>query len=179
MRRKLSGLLAAAMAVSSFSGIPAWASVPNAAGDGTVITGNEKGGQEPEDRLKASPSDALKASPSDAREEEEEVIQLASPSVAISLLSAEDGTYTLEAEDKSVASPSDEKVVYDTDRVELQENDYMIFDLAKVTGFVPGKYQLTVRMNGTTPKVQVWADDVRQEPDISKESLDWESTDLK
>ena len=179
MRRKLSGLLAAAMAVSSFSGIPAWASVPNAAGDGTVITGNEKGGQEPEDRLKASPSDALKASPSDAREEEEEVIQLASPSVAISLLSAEDGTYTLEAEDKSVASPSDERVKYDADRVELQENDYMIFDLAKVTGFVPGKYQLTVRMNGTTPKVQVWADDVRQEPDISKESLGWESTDLK
>lgn len=179
MRRKLSGLLAAAMAVSSFSGIPAWASVPNAAGDGTVITGNEKGGQDPEDPLKASPSDALKASPSDAREEEEEVIQLASPSVAISLLSAEDGTYTLEAEDKSVASPSDKWVAYDADRVELQVNDYMIFDLAKVAGFVPGKYQLTVRMNGTTPKVQVWADDERQEPDISKESLGWESTDLK
>ena len=179
MRRKLSGLLAAAMAVSSFSGIPAWASVPNAAGDGTVITGNEKGGQEPEDRLKASPSDALKASPSDAREEEEEVIQLASPSVAISLLSAEDGTYTLEAEDKNIASPSDEGVAYDTDRVQLQQNDYMIFDLAKVTGFVSGKYQLTVRMNGTTPKVQVLVGNESQEPDISKESLGWESTDLK
>ena len=133
MRRKLSGLLAAAMAVSSFSGIPAWASVPNAAGDGTVITGNEKGGQEPEDRLKASPSDALKASPSDAREEEEEVIQLASPSVAISLLSAEDGTYTLEAEDKSVASPSDEKVclLYTSYHPQIKSPYWQHYDLQR------------------------------------------------
>ena len=162
MRRKLSGLLAAAMAVSSFSGIPAWASVPNAAGDGTVITGNEKGGQEPEDRLKASPSDALKASPSDAREEEEEISAglLASPSNSLMRKSSygENGVYVLEAEDRTVATASLEDngsgnggIKYNTDnpaRVELQPNQYMTFDLNQIEGFTAGDYLISARLNG-------------------------------
>ena len=66
-----------------------------------------------------------------------------------------EGTYMLEAEDTSLASCDNAWVHGDGNRVELQQYGSVTYDLSKIPDFQPGKYLVSVHMNGSSTAIDL------------------------
>ncbi|RAZ93562.1 hypothetical protein DK853_39635, partial [Klebsiella oxytoca] len=65
------------------------------------------------------------------------------------------GEYQLEAEDPTIASYDNVNPNGDGNRVELQQNGSVTFDLGKIADFKEGKYLVLVHMNGSSGLVKL------------------------
>ncbi len=88
-----------------------------------------------------------------------------------------DGEYQLEAEDESVACCDNTKLNEDGDRIELQQNGSVTFDLSKVTDFKEGKYLVSVNVNGSSKLIKLLVNN-QELGTIEKEEAGWAASDL-
>ena len=89
-----------------------------------------------------------------------------------------EGVYQLEAEDGTIASYDNVTQNSEGNRVELQNNGSVVFDLSKVMDFQAGRYLLSIHMNGSTKKVKVQVNgDERKE--ITKANVGFGYSDLE
>lgn len=88
-----------------------------------------------------------------------------------------EGEYQLEAEDTTVASYDNVNPNSEGNRVELQQNGSVTFNLEKISGFKAGKYLVSVHMNGTSTLVKLSVNGV-EKGTIKKDSAGWGYEDL-
>lgn len=87
------------------------------------------------------------------------------------------GEYQLEAEDTTIASYDNVNPNGDGNRVELQQNGSVTFDLGKIADFKEGKYLVLVHMNGSSGLVKLLVNG-GEKGEIKKGPSGWGYEDL-
>lgn len=83
-----------------------------------------------------------------------------------------DGRYVLEAEDGTIASYQNTSPNGEGNRMELQQNGQVTYDLGKIPDFKPGSYVVSVHMNGSSRVIKLKVNG-EEKGTIAKGAADW------
>lgn len=184
-KRRIAQLLIVAMLICR---IPAWTMAASAIEEAAEGKGGEREGYEtatPGDGRPgnlATPDGTDGSGRENTAEDERETkapVATASNGILFSLSRSygADGEYQLEAEDTSIATYENVNSNSEGNRVELQQEGSVTFDLGKITDFKEGKYLVSVNMNGNSQLIKLSVNSV-EKGTIEKDSADWGSSDL-